>query len=104
MSKLYDNSFKIGVAFNILLFTVFNIYSYWANYLDHQEYLTRSIGMSGRFGFINWGFPFKWNETYFRYTGEGVVFNGLVIAFCGFLLGFMFKFIWSKIASQKSNQ
>lgn len=59
--------------------------------------------MSPANGFPDWGFPFGWNQTFpnlmFIYGG---MLNFLVIIFCGFVLGFMLKPIFSEILSRRA--
>jgi hypothetical protein len=97
MSKIYDIAFRMGVLFNILLFTILNIISYTVAENRHFEF-TRKYAFGSDYGFA-WGFPFKWSEKYFNVVeGAGTVLNVLIYVACGFFFGFLFKFIWSKIS------
>ncbi len=102
MYKLYDKAFKIGVLFNLLLFTVLNFLSYFAAYKKFHEYknVETKIAPVGRY--FRWGFPFNWEGNGFYMTGDTIAVNGLIIAFCGFVFGFLFRFVWSKIASRRA--
>jgi hypothetical protein len=92
MFKLYDTAFKIGFAFNILIFVVLNSVSFiTANY----EYANRKIDFSPCCIGPIWGFPFDMT----RY--ETFSLNVLIIAACGFVSGVVFKALWLKIRSQK---
>jgi hypothetical protein len=103
MYKLYNKAFNIGVLFNILLFTVFNLLSYFAAYKRSHEYTDMMIGISPVRRFPSWGFPFAWEGTNFNIIWFGnEALNFLIIAFCGFAFGFLFRFIWSKIPSRRA--
>ena len=91
MSKIYDKAFKAGVWFNILLFGFSNVVSFWLAYREYAIMQPKFAPAS-----FDWGFPFKWDKNNFGITGDGVFLSGLIIAFCGFLRGFLFKFIWAK--------
>jgi len=106
MNKIYDKAFKVGFLFNILLFVFFNFLSYLAACEKYRESLNRVVGVSSpSYGFPNWGFPFGWDEIYLNsivsmYARGGAV-NFLIIVFCSFVFGFLFKFAWSKILSRR---
>ena len=92
--KVYDIAFRMGVLFNILLFTIFNIVSF---------VIAQNKHLAGRgeihfpdYGF-GWGFPFVWGEQFFVVEGAGTILNVVIWVFCGFFFGFFFKFVWSKI-------
>jgi len=108
MSKIYDKAFKVGFLFNILLFIFFNFLSY----LAACEKYRKNINMNKKIifgpvgGFPDWGFPFGWDETYFdsiiSMYARGGALNFLIIVFCSFIFGFLFKFAWSKISSRRA--
>ena len=102
MPKFYNKPFKVGVLFIIVIFIGFNFVSYFAAYRNHQEYMNREIKFSSVYGFPSWGFPFNWDENFFTVIdGAGGIINILIAAFCSFVFGFLFKFIWSKISSRR---
>lgn len=97
MFKIYDTAFKVGFCVNILVFAVLNVVSYFEALAEDKRLKSIGINFSGSFG-IAWGFPFEW-------IGYGLfgfsLLNIVTIAFCSFTLGFVFKFVWSKIAPKK---
>jgi len=102
MYKLYNKAFNVGVLFNILLFIVFNLLSYIAAYKRYLEYRNVETKIAPVRRFPSWGFPFSWEGGHFHtiwFADE--VLNFLIIAFCGFAFGFLFRFIWSKISSHR---
>jgi hypothetical protein len=62
-------------------------------------------GISESGGFPSWGFPFVWEkENHFGviwFVGDEVL-NFVLIAFFGFVFGFLFRFIGSKLSSRPS--
>jgi len=101
MSKIYDIAFRMGVLFNVLLWTILNIISYAIAENRHFEFIRKyAFGSDYRFA---WGFPFKWSEKYFNVIeGAGIILNVFIMVSCGFLFGFLFKFIWSKISRNRA--
>lgn len=96
MSKVYDIAFRMGVMFNVLLWTILNVASLFiARNNFAQE--SREPPFFGHFGYY-WGVPFK------MFRNEGVlepwamILNIGIYVFCGFFFGFLFKFVWSKIS------
>lgn len=88
MFKLYDTAFKIGFGLTVLVFVILNIISYlkvvgWT--LDNK--FSGDVTLHGS---PLWGFPIEMNVLL------GLVINFLIIAFCSFLVGLIFRFIWSK--------
>ncbi|HEX8289582.1 MAG TPA: hypothetical protein VF556_16485 [Pyrinomonadaceae bacterium] len=56
----------------------------------------------------SWGFPFELYRNYLGYphndigfTPEGVVINTFIITICSFIVGFLFKFIRSKMSERR---
>jgi len=95
MSKLFpETAFNLGFVIGILLFFAFNYYSLSANY-------------SGRIdGFGESGFPFSWMDSGWflqRILWIGLIANILVAATFSFIVGLIFKSIWSKISSRRSS-
>ena len=109
MSKIYDKTFKIGVLFSFSLFVVFNFLSYFSAYIRYREFINKHVNSKTMIApfpnFPLWGFPFKWDETYFNLiiSGGGIL-NLIVLVLFSFMLGFLFKFINSKITQRRYNQ
>ncbi len=89
MSRIYNKAFKVGVACNLALFTVLNIVSYVVSY---RAYHSRTIRFGPDRG-VQWGFPFDWFE--------GLVLNVFIIAFFGFVFGFVFRSVSERIGNVK---
>lgn len=102
MSKIYDTAFRMGVLFNILLFTVLNLltfietrngYIFWSN-----SRFTAYPDAGWR-----WGFPFP--MFFYQELFIDVIFlmvNALVYTVGAFFFGFLFKFVWSKISQSRA--
>lgn len=100
MNKVYDIAFRMGVLFNVVLFTVLNVASYKSaesEYLEREPWAFSCCNSIG-----SWGFPFDWTEKYSMIEGAGTIFNIIIMAACGFAFGFLFKFVWSKISRQRT--
>ena len=98
MSKIYTIAFRMGVLFNVLLFTILNVASYKIAVIESEK-IHSEIMFSPCCRF-SWGFPFGWEEKLFDVIeGGGAILNVLIAVFCGFMFGFLFKFVWSKISS-----
>jgi|SRR5688572_28027125 hypothetical protein len=98
MSKVYSIAFRMGVLFNILLWTILNVVSF-VNVRNSHDGL-ENLG----FGVFHaaWGFPipmFSYPD-FFMYI-KYLFINAFVYVFCGFVFGFLFKFVWSKISSRR---
>ncbi len=95
MSKIYNTAFKMGVLFNILLFTLLNIASH---IIVRKNYAQESLEAPffGHFGY-RWGFPIEMFQNEHLAHPFLLVFNVAIYVACGFCFGFLFKFIWSKI-------
>jgi len=96
MSKIYDFAFRMGVLFNIVLFTILNVISLEVN---RSEYESSQIKF-GPAGF-SWGFPFDWGERYWILTEGYSVLNIIAAIFGSLVFGFLFRFVWSKISSRR---
>ncbi len=101
MSKIYDDSFKIGFLFNIFVFVVLNIIS---ASIAYNEYINQEIKFAH--GGYSWGFPFEMFDNYSGYpqnnigfTPVGLVLNTISLVISGYCFGFLSKFIRSKISS-----
>ena len=97
MSKIYNKSFCIGVSINILIFVIFNIASLIIS--RHEQITTWNSGI--RFGSYDgyfWGFPFEMFRGVELMNPQGLVINTFIITICSLIVGFLFKFIWSKIS------
>jgi hypothetical protein len=101
MYKLYNKAFKVGVLFSILLFAIFNLLSYFAAYKRYVEFRNVENNIAPVSRSFRWGFPFDWQGQVFYMTGDSIALNGLIIAFCSFTFGFLFRFIWLKIISSR---
>lgn len=97
MSKIYDIAFRMGVLFNILLFTMLNVISFTVN---QSEYEKSEIKFAPA-GF-SWGFPFNWGKNYSVFIEGSSILNIIAAVFGCLMFGFLFKFIWSKISSNRA--
>ena len=100
MSKIYNKAFKIGICFNVLVFTILNIISFVVSRNEHITAWNSGLRI-GIYGDYSWGFPFEMFSGVELFRVENVVINTFIISGCGFVLGFLFKFAWSKFASHK---
>jgi len=98
MSKIYTIAFKMGVLFNVLLFTAANLVSYQ---IALSEYENQEIRFSPCCRLI-WGFPLSWGETYYVIVEGGTILNIFFWIVCGFAFGFLFKFVWSQISRRQA--
>jgi hypothetical protein len=96
-SKIYTIAFRMGVLFDIVLFTIFNVASFIVN---QSEYENRGIYFAPA-GF-KWGFPFDWGRQYAMLVEGGTIFNLVFWIAGGFFFGFTFKFVWSKIPERSA--
>ncbi len=97
MYKVYDTAFKFGVGVTILIFSTLNLISYSLAIREDTNRKANGIEFSNCCFGPSWGFPFDMTDfTPFS-------FNIFTIAGCGFILGFVFKFVWSKISSSSLN-
>lgn len=105
MSKVYNTAFRMGILFNILLWTTLNVANYKiaeGDFIRRQiESENSQISFGGGVRFGKWGTPFDWDAKYFVIEGAGAILNILTMAVCGFFFGFLFKFVWSKISSRR---
>lgn len=106
MSKIYDSAFKIGVIFSILVFLILNFISF---VISQRDYYASGISGFAHSGY-SWGFPFELYRNYFGYphneigfTGQGVVLNAFVLVFFSFVIGFLFRFVWSNASARISS-
>ena len=90
MFKLYDTAFKIGFIFNILIFLILNIVSFNIELAKDKQLKADGISFSPPTQF-SWGFPF--DMTHYEFFS----LNLLIISSCGFLVGLIFRFGWSKL-------
>jgi hypothetical protein len=101
MSKIYTIAFRMGVLFNVLLWTILNILSF----LDSREgflYWQNASFWASHLGEFNWGIPFQMFQAYELYNAKYLVLNTIVYVVCGFFFGFLFKFVRSKISRRKA--
>ena len=100
MSKIYDFAFRMGVLFNVVLWTFLNIISYLLKQSDYLRSKSNGITFSGDYGFY-WGFPFKMFLNGILWEPYAFVLKVLIYVACGFFFGFLFKFVRSKISSRR---
>jgi hypothetical protein len=97
VNKFFNNRFGLGFSSGIFLFAVFNYISY---ILSEGQ----STHTYDRFGF---GFPFFVYDYKSYVAKEGINEVGLILTimcslFFSFLLGLIFKFVWSKTLSRRT--
>jgi len=96
MSKIYDIAFRMGVLFNIVLWTILNIVS-----LINLRSKIAELENRGMTGWIDlrWGFPFPMFDYDSGFI-DGIVLigNAIVYVLGAFFFGFLFKIVWSKIS------
>ena len=98
MSKIYSIAFRMGVLFNVLLWTILNIVTFINGRNSHDDLEDSAFGV---FHAV-WGFPIPM----FTYPGffmniKYLLINAVVYVFCGFFFGFLFKFVWSKFPPRR---
>ena len=98
MSKIYDIAFRMGVLFNVVLWTILTLISFKIAQNDYLRREHSEIRISCCDDIGSWGIPFNWTEKYFVIEGAGTILNIIIMAACGFVFGFLFKFVWSKIS------
>ena len=94
MSKIYDIAFRMGVLFNVLLWTLLNL----ANYIVARNEINRA-GLTFADSTHSWGVPFAMFRGRMLWDEYAMAANAVIYVFCGFFFGFLFKFVWSKISS-----
>src|SRR3712207_321621 len=106
MHKLISYAaFKIGFWSGIFLFVVLNLLSYE---LSRHKYDTLPIKFADAGGY-EMGFPFTlyvWSFGYpfnFYFVWSGLIADILIALVFSFVLGLIFKFVWSKSASRRLN-
>ena len=104
VSKLFKNSgFTLGFSIGICLFAFLNYLSYIISYSKFTN--PGKIRFSG--GSYTAGFPFPFyqaiiglpNSFYFDWIG--LIVDILIAVAFSFILGLIFKFVWSKISSRR---
>ena len=102
MSKVYDIAFRMGVLFNVLLWTILNVLNFKSaenKLVQRQIERERSEIKFPCCDYMgSWGVPFAWDENYGIIGGAGAILNITIMAAFGFAFGFLFKFVWSKIS------
>jgi hypothetical protein len=99
MSKVYDIAFRMGVLFNVVLWTTVNLIDFISS---RDEFLRQEAAATIRFsGFsgYKWGMPFDMFRNEMIWEPYALVLNAVVYVTCGFLFGFLFKFVRSKSSS-----
>jgi hypothetical protein len=97
MSKIYDIAFRMGVLFNILLWTMLNLATYIA---ARNEVNRAGVTFSSSTGY-SWGVPFGMFRGRMLWDEYAMVANAVIYVACGFFFGFLFKFVWSKISRRR---
>jgi hypothetical protein len=99
MKKLFqDNSFNTGFWSGLILFALFNFLSYISAL---HTYDTRPIKISG--GGYEFGFPFTMYgisggyPIVEAYSWSAITANILTTLVCSFVIGLVFKLIWSNV-------
>ena len=100
MDKLSRRSFAIGFALTLIVFGLFNLWDYSAAYQQHVENLNHSFGLPES-RFPSWGFPFHWRGYNLGELEDGLVLNLAVIIGCGFIVGFLFRYLTVKFKNRK---
>ena len=96
MSKITLNKiFFAGFMFGLFLFPVINYFSYLS---FPKPYITHALH--------KFGFPFTvYADGGFEYTKQilwfGLIADILIALIFSFILGFVFRFIWSKITARQ---
>ncbi len=97
-SKVYDIAFRMGVLFNVLLFTALNLLTFLETRNNFHDLENSGIGAFPINGW-NWGFPCPaFNYPDFQIYSVYLIINTGIYVLCGFMFGFLFKFVWSKIS------
>ena len=99
MSKVYNIAFRMGVLFNVLLWTVLNLITFIDRRNNFIALENSEISFSGDF---DWGFPLPMFMNQQLFDPHYLVINTIVYVVCGFFFGFLFKFIWSKISRHQA--
>jgi hypothetical protein len=102
MSKIYDIAFRMGVLFNVLLWTVLNLISFSVAREEIVEKIERSRLFFTIDTELTWGFPFKMFRGNFFFREDFLALNAIIYVLCGFMFGFLFKFVRSKISRQRA--
>src|SRR5688572_11398378 len=98
-SKLFKNKiFLFGFIIGIITFICLNYYSIMLAFEDMCLHCIR-----------NFGFPFYFYESgtiahYEEITYSVLIINILIAITCSFLIGLIFKFVWSKISARNESQ
>ena len=103
--KLYNGAFLIGFLFTAVLFEIANFVAYYIALNKYNKYLQNLSQMASSYSlphFPDWGFPFYWDKDYLAapIVGSGGIFNLIFLAVCGYIVGLLFRFLWSKPTSQ----
>lgn len=89
--KLYDTAFKVGFGLTVLVFVILNLISYFTT---EDEFVKR--GFNPPIG-AKWGFPLAVaNHSGWEIEPLSFSINVFIIVGCGFIIGLIFKFVWSK--------
>lgn len=103
MKELIKNkAFAVGFCVNIFIFVILNYLSFA---MARYEYTNREIKLDHD-GY-SWGFPFELYRNYVSdirdntgFTMKGIILDSVLILICGFILGLVFRFAWSKFQAK----
>ena len=103
MNKLFQNTaFNLGFYSGLCLFAFVNYLSYVISY---NEFINREMKFSA--GGYRYGFPFTLYQEIIGYPNSfdiiwsGVIANAVVALIGSFLIGLIFKIIWSRITTNR---
>ena len=98
MSKIYTIAFRMGVLFNVLLWTILNVVSL---FISRNKFAQERLEppFFGHFGY-HWGVPFQMFRNEGALEPLAMVINIGIYVFGAFFFGFLFKFVWSKISQR----
>ena len=97
MSKVYDIAFRMGVLFNVLLWTVLNLTAFLNARSDVERVgLTFSDSIS-----YSWGIPFEMFRGRMLWDEYAMVANAVVYVTGGFFFGFLFKYVNARNSTER---
>lgn len=102
-NTFYNKAFKLGFWINVLIFLILNYFSYLTAYSDYHKVSNIQFSIQG----YVCGFPFRIyeyiiaNPSRVGFVFEGIVINTFITVVCGFIMGSIFRFDWSKFTKDK---
>ena len=103
MRKIYDIAFRMGVLFNVLLWTILNLVTLFEARRKSAECEAMNFAASSCYFYDYWGFPFR--MFYLKeFFVDGIVLlgNAVIYVFGAFFFGFLFKYVWSAISCERA--